>query len=322
MLTFEELLKPLSLKEFVATSWDKGSLHIPGTPGKLAALPGLAEFGKFFAGNLTAERWEPSAMESGVIATWTDITGTFRRIIVPPAQAADLYNAGASLCFQPLDAAHPSLQAFVADVLQHTGFQGEVVTTAYLTPPKSGSDLHFDSQHVFFCQVSGEKHWRISKEPGFKWPPVNLLASQLEGDETLAAMHGLGWPLERPENVPFEEILLKEGDVLYMPPGVWHEPVTKDTHSLHYTLTLSGISTWNLLFAFMRSVMMKHPEWRRDLRFLQSGAPTGEGEVDVVARALATLKEEVQGLQPADLLGLYRSTEALPNGFRRLFRNM
>ena len=319
MFSFEDLLQPISTSEFLSTYWDKTHVHVqPSSRSKLASLPGLSQFPTLFCGNLTAERWESDAYQGGVQASWLDSLGNLRTLNADSSQYSALYNAGASLCFGPVESRHPTLSAFVEDVLKHTGFDGEVWTTAYLTPPHSGGVMHFDNQHVFFCQVSGEKHWKVSTEPAMKWPPVNVLASTLVLPETRQQLVDFGWPVTPSSESSFADILLKEGDVLYMPPGVWHEQRTADSHSLHYTLTLGPISSWNVLFSFLRMTMMKSPEWRRDLRFL--GAASTDGEEAVVERMLVALRSALNNVSARELLEIYRSTENLPPDFRALFR--
>lgn len=318
MLTFEEMLKPVSLREFVGRTWDKSILHISGSPTKLAELPGLSEFGRFLAGNLSNNYWEPPVIDGIVLASWTDSLGKVRSVGITPSQASEFYNVGASLCFQPVDTAHPALQAFAGDVVKHTGFDGHVFTTAYLTPPHSGSAMHFDDQHVFFCQVSGEKHWRISTEPGSKWPPINVVESRVE--DALEGAQQLGWSLQPPSESQFIELVLKEGDILYLPPGIWHEPHTSDSHSLHYTLTLTSITTWRILIAFMRMGMMHHPEWRRDLRFLEEATRAEDHEEAVVGRVLEKMREVLAQTNPREVLDFYRGTELLPHAVRALLR--
>lgn len=320
MLLFEDLLKPLSIAEFLATSWDKSYHHISASsPSKLDALPGLAQFPKLFCGELGEKFWDSEPYSGIVQAGWIDARGNMRRLNVAPAQSADLYNAGAALCFAPVESRHSSLAELVQDALGRTGFKevGTVGTTAYLTPPHSGGPMHFDPQHVFFCQVSGEKHWKVSTAPAMTRPPVNVEAASLD-DHTLNLLAEFGWSLTLPSDATFVDILLKQGDVLYLPPGIWHESRTDETHSLHYTLTFYTISTWGVLFASLRAVMMKHPEWRRDLRFLD--ATGSDSEEVVVNRMLTTLRQELDRMTARDLLATYRATEGFPPGFRLLFR--
>jgi ribosomal protein L16 Arg81 hydroxylase len=319
MLTFEDLLQPVALQEFVGQIWDKSTLHIPGAPAKLAGLPGLPEFGHFFTGNLSSDYWESPVVGASVQASLTDSLGKVRRVRIAQSQASQFYNIGASLCFPPVDAAHPALQAFVADVVKHTGFPGRVFTTAYLTPPHSGSEMHFDSQHVFFCQVSGEKHWKISTEPGAMWPPIDLAESGVDGALVEGARE-LGWSLRPPSECHFTELVLKHGDVLYLPPGTWHQPHTGESHSFHYTLSLASISSWRILYPLIQMAMMHHPEWRRDLRFLEKAATADDSEEAVVGRVLKQFREMLAKTNPREVLDLYRGIELLPEAIRELLR--
>ncbi|MFE4581328.1 JmjC domain-containing protein [Streptomyces chartreusis] len=76
-----------------------------------------------------------------------------------------------------------------------------------------GFKTHFDYSEVIALQVFGRKHWAIS-EPTRRWPRVGDPGSKTA-----------------PEPSKFTDLLISDGDVLYLPRGWWHrvQPVNEIT---------------------------------------------------------------------------------------------
>src|SRR5262249_44843073 len=153
--------------------WAKQPLHIGGDPRRFENLPGLSRFPQLLVGRLTGNRWVPRDQKIAQ-GSFVDSGGKVREIPIPYSTVPEAYNAGLSLCFDYVDHEDAALPELVKSIQNHTDFPGAVGTTCYLTPPHAGSAMHFDCEHVFFCQVSGRKHWKISRRPAFEAPPVNL----------------------------------------------------------------------------------------------------------------------------------------------------
>jgi ribosomal protein L16 Arg81 hydroxylase len=298
MISFDDFLNPLSRSAFMSQYWDRLPVHIANKTGrKFAELPGLDEFPSLFSGTLTPTSW--NIYGEIIQASWTDRSGSSRTVVAPAAQAGAFYSAGASVCFSDVHTRHPALLELVGEVARFAAHAGEILTTAYLTPPRASGAMHFDSQHVFLCQTSGAKHWKISRTPALKWPPRNLEASYVDDPHVRAAVAAYNLDFQSPGESEFMEIVLNEGDILYMPPGVWHEQHTTDTHSLHYTLTLIPVSMWTIVSSFMARKLMTVPEWRRDLRFSDAGS---ESDETIVERLLSELRIDLAGQTARDLL--------------------
>ncbi|KAL2930155.1 Bifunctional lysine-specific demethylase and histidyl-hydroxylase NO66 [Bienertia sinuspersici] len=101
----------------------------------------------------------------------------------------------------------------VAEVAQRVASffgQPSVGANLYVTPPNSqGLSCHYDDHCVFVCQLYGAKQWTVYPQPIVKLPrlyecrdiPQDLLVDR-------------------------KRILLREGDVLYLPRGIAHEACT------------------------------------------------------------------------------------------------
>jgi bifunctional lysine-specific demethylase and histidyl-hydroxylase NO66 len=104
---------------------------------------------------------------------------------------------------------------------------------AYLTPAQSqqGFAPHYDDIEAFVLQLEGSKRWKVYK-PLSTETTLPRISSRDYVESELTA--------EPPEL----DILLRPGDVLYMPRGWIHQAVTtSDEHSLH--ITISAMQQWS-----------------------------------------------------------------------------
>jgi 50S ribosomal protein L16 3-hydroxylase len=293
MDSLDQLIAPINIDDFFSHYWYRMPLHIPGVAQKFARFPGISELPAILSGRLTPGRWVSGPVSSAQ-ASFLDRTGKARNIHAVPSMWPDLFNAGASLCFSAVDHCHERLKRFVENVTSTIRFPGTIVTTCYLTPPSSGSAMHIDSHHVFFMQVAGKKHWTISNQPAWEDSPINLQLSTLDDVNVKALLDATGVVVRRPEAVGTTELTLNAGDVLYLPPGFWHQARTSDSSSLHYTLGFMPLSPWHLLVAYLRRTALECPSLRRDLRF---AAQSGDGDTrDLIEAGIQKLKKAVDGL--------------------------
>lgn len=134
---------------------------------------------------------------------------------------------GATLTLEELHTHCPEVAAFSAGLARETGF--EVDCTAFLTPPQArGVAPHFDLIGIFLRQLHGSKRWRISA-------PVRRFPSRVEPVDPAV----IGEPLL--------DVVLKEGECLYLPHGFVHVGDTTDEPSLHLSIGLHGVS-WEKVF--------------------------------------------------------------------------
>ena len=106
-------------------------------------------------------------------------------------------------------------------------------SNAYLTPSgeAQGFAPHYDDIDAFVLQLEGVKQWKV-------YAPLNKA-------ETLPRVSSSDYTENQlKDTVPVLDVLLKPGDVLYMPRGWIHQAMTTPTnqHSLH--LTVSAMQKW------------------------------------------------------------------------------
>lgn len=91
----------------------------------------------------------------------------------------------------------------------------KVSANIYITPPKEkGYGLHFDKHDVFAIQIKGKKRWHLYK------------ASQEKASKET----------KKDSFEKIETIDLQEGEVIYVPEGLYHDVECLEEHSVHLTL--------------------------------------------------------------------------------------
>lgn len=135
------------------------------------------------------------------------------------------WERGATIVLQGLHLTRPELGAFARSLERTFGSPAQV--NAYYTPRSAqGLPVHHDTHDVFVLQVAGEKRWLVY-EPALELPLKNQkYASELG-----------------PPGPPIDDLVLRPGDMLYLPRGWLHEALTSETDSLHLTVGVNVI-TW------------------------------------------------------------------------------
>jgi ribosomal protein L16 Arg81 hydroxylase len=314
MNAFSRLLSPFDSTLFFGEYWRCAPLYVPGDEGKFANFPGMKDLPSLLSGRFSANnRWLGGHIRSAQ-ATFVDKAGNFKQVNAGATMWPDLFNAGASLCFSAVDQSNEELTRFVQDIASTTQFPGTIVTTCYLTPPSSGSGMHFDSQHVFFMQVGGKKHWKFSPRPAWQDAAANLQLSSLKTPTMKTFMESSKMAIANPAETGLQEITLNTGDVLYLPPGFWHEGRTSDSPSLHYTLTFMPLGPWHLLVPYLRRSVFEKASMRRDVRYAaESGDSNARRLLDA---AIADLREIINHLTADDVERFFLETSTVDSPFK------
>jgi len=135
------------------------------------------------------------------------------------------WERGATIVLQALHLGRPELGAFCRSLERTLGHPTQV--NAYYTPRSAqGLPVHHDTHDVFVLQIAGEKRWLVY-EPAWELP----LKSQKYSAE-------LGGP-----GPPVHDLVLRPGDMLYLPRGWLHEALTSESDSLHLTVGVNVV-TW------------------------------------------------------------------------------
>jgi len=132
--------------------------------------------------------------------------------------------SGSTAVFQSAEVMWEPLADLCSELSRETGFEAHA--NVYATPVGSrGTLAHYDMASAFLRQIYGRKHWQIC-EPRERWPLSNSPVSSADATRVV------------------EEVVLSEGDCLYIPRGFIHSGwADEDAPSVHVTVSLAPI-TW------------------------------------------------------------------------------
>ena len=235
----QSILNTLPLEEFYTDYWEKQPLLIqPNAPSRFSGFLSLAnikdmveKYPLAYGRDLNVTRYDDTMGEGVKRRITFDQTSEKDPVI---ADSKDLWanfengNTIRLLCpHQYNDSVHCLLSTLELELGCMIG------ANAYLTPSgeSQGFAPHYDDIDAFVLQLEGVKHWRV-------YAPLNRA-------ETLPRISSADYTDDDLKNVETViDVLLKPGDVLYMPRGWIHQAVTTPTnqHSLH--LTVSAMQKW------------------------------------------------------------------------------
>ncbi|WP_434741413.1 cupin domain-containing protein [Micromonospora sp. SH-82] len=201
--------------------------------------------------------------------------------VVRPAELTVLLDRGATLVLESLHRTWPPVGHLCRQLSREIGMP--VQANAYLTPAGAqGFAHHHDTHSVLIVQTVGSKTWQVS-------PPI--VTDPLEHQPFRASM--VTDEHRRRFAEPVLEVVLRRGDVLWVPRGWIHNGFATDEASLHLSLSLPPITPYWVATELVRGLDVDE-RFRRDLPWGFGQDPQLRREVvaevvDLLAEALADL---------------------------------
>ncbi len=167
----------------------------------------------------------------------------------PVPKKVELFlNAGASLVANEVQSLHGPI-GDVATVLSRA-FSAQVGANVYCSFENvQAFGPHYDAHDVFAIQTEGTKVWRIYEQQ--LDTPVDLPPN---GPETLR------W-LEETRGQVVSEIVMKPGDLLYLPRGRFHDALATQGASLHVTFSVTALYGRSIL-SLLDNAAIQFPQFR------------------------------------------------------------
>lgn len=215
--------------------------------------------------------------------------------------ALSRFHEGASIVVNEVHRFSSRLMDLASSLSEELGVQ--CVVNAYLTPPQSVAlSPHFDSHDIFALQVVGQKQWFVDSEH-------SSLTTKSTFQPILSA--------DQASSVDFREVVMDEGDVMYLPRGCVHHARTISCQSMHLTVGLYPLE-WSEFIASAVEIAASAPEarglrtsvplglkrqhpsfYRQELLDRLSGLFTDE----VIEKALRSREKEFSAGQPSSFAG-------------------
>ena len=226
-MTFADLLAPMTPDRFFADYHDRKVLHISGAADKFAAVMSWAKLNALLDMTGVWSNHSFAMALDGVMVPPRDycqpaIDRAIGASVMQPAAelVTALVQRGASLVLNDIDTLNPGLAA-VARAIEATlecRSQANLYCSSRSHPAFA---THFDNHDVFALHVEGEKLWQIYEvrldnpinHPTFQGQPVSF--------------H------DKAKGKVAAEILLKPGDLLYIPRGTYHDALAQTAGSVH-----------------------------------------------------------------------------------------
>src|SRR3954447_5950303 len=211
-MTFAALLAPLSPEQFFAEYHDRKPLHVRGGAAKFAHVLSWRQINRLL--DMT-HIWSGQSLQLVMDGTpvppeqyCARATSRDNAQLLQPvaAKVRDWVARGASVVLNDVDSLTPGMAAISA-ALEGAGL-GKAQANVYVSwQSHKAFPAHYDTHEVWAVQVEGEKSWNIW-DGRAEWPiphPAFRSQSQAHHEQAKGRLR--------------EKLLLKAGDLLYLPRG-------------------------------------------------------------------------------------------------------
>lgn len=251
------LLAPVSPETFFAEYHDRQPLHVKGGAAKFAQVLGWRTINRLL--DMT-HAWTSHSLKllldgSPVPAEQYCVSAVTReggQGLQPDARrVAEWVAKGASVVLNDVDSLTPGL-ASVSAALEQAGL-GKAQANCYISwQSHKAFPAHYDTHDVWAVQVEGEKTWNIW-EGRAEWPishPVFRSQDQAHHEQAKGRLR--------------ERVLLKTGDLLYLPRGWYHDALAEAASSVHVAYGAHAVLGMDVLNILMERVLYE-PLFRQPL---------------------------------------------------------
>ena len=234
VITFKDIIAPITPEQFFDEYFDKKPLYIPGNAEKYKSVCSWPQVNDMFQ---MVNNWSDQNLKI-VIDTQTVQPNTFcekttsrdgvTTMRPQPEKVAALFQQGATIVLDAMETMNSGIRTATEALQMATSFA--VSCNAYCSRQQHKAfATHFDWMDVFALHIEGTKTWRVytgrfenpAGRPGFdsgSFPPE--YHQKAKGDLLM-------------------EIEMKPGDFLYLPKGVYHDALASTEACLHLSFGLS-----------------------------------------------------------------------------------
>ncbi|MDF1748143.1 MAG: cupin domain-containing protein [Alphaproteobacteria bacterium] len=285
-ITLADILAPMTEEEFFKEYYDKKPLHIPGTADKFkgvmdwSILNELLSNGPLWSAKSLGLQIDKQAVPAALYCeSREDRSGT---MVMQPiaAKVIDLLHQGASLIANDIDMMSKPLRQ-IAGAFEGA-YNGKAQANLYCSwDSRKAFSSHFDTHDVFALHIEGEKTWRVFET---RMPHPIRHARHSNGTYT-EAQH-----MEQRGNLLFD-VVLKPGDILYLPRGQYHDALAVSSGTVHIALGLVSLVGLDIMDA-LKDFAVEDEAFRVNLpRLAQGEAVTRSVLIDLGNRIQKLTKD-------------------------------
>jgi ribosomal protein L16 Arg81 hydroxylase len=168
---------------------------------------------------------------------------------------------------------HHAGLAGLATAFERT-FRGPVNIHVFVTPAGApGFSWHYDAEDVFIIQTQGAKEYSLRKNTVNPWPLEETLPPNMQYEREL---------------MPLMRVLLRAGDLLYIPCGYWHKAESKCELMGEAAISLAiGVMSRSAIdvYDYLRKRFVHSLVWRQRLP-VPHGDQTSRAAIEAAYRHL------------------------------------
>lgn len=227
-----ELIRPVGLASFLTYTWGRRPRHF-AAPLSVAPRQWLADLSLADMIVLALEQ-TPADVPA------VELLSPTRYVPAPSRSAAtSALGNGLSLRLNRIDGYFPAVWKIKNAIRQSMLLP--VTANAYVSPPHAQAlPAHVDLHDVLVVQIAGQKVWHVAQSAG-PAPAARLPRLSFENRRPVVRGHSTPAPYRT------RQIMLSEGDRLYVPRGCWHEAVARDVDSVHITFGIHAVTLADLI---------------------------------------------------------------------------
>jgi ribosomal protein L16 Arg81 hydroxylase len=273
----EDLLFPVAPERFFTEFWESRAFVVErGRPGYYGRLFTLADVDRV----LHVARSCPD--ETVLLGPPRGVDKPRLRAAAAAVSSEHLYRSfceGFSMRLGGVDRFWPPLAVLASALARRFG--ARISVELYLTPASTqGVVPHYDNRDVLVLQVHGAKRWHLGR-PLYELPGIGLNhvsdrvpSPLIEDDSPLLA----------------ESVVLRPGDLLYLPRGFYHRPVALDETSLHLSFAVYPAGWSDFFSRAVEFVALEHLTLRKAL------PPGYTADAEVQSQMAATFAETLRAV--------------------------
>lgn len=300
-ISLAEILAPMSEEEFFRDYYDKRPLHIPNMGPKKDGFKkdGYKKDGHKFQGLMDWSVLNDLLTNSG---QWTSKTLALQidrqsvpaplycesredragnRVMQPVVgKVMDLLHQGASLVAIDIDMMTAPLRRTAAAF--EAAFDAKAQANLYCSwNSRQAFNSHFDTHDVFALHIEGEKVWRVYETR----MPHPIRHPRHENSAYGEVQH------QEQRGDVLMEVMLRPGDVLYLPRGQYHDALASSSGTVHIAFGITGLIGIDALGA-LQDFAVEDEAFRRNLPRAAEGPEAMRAVLQDLSARLAVLAED------------------------------